>query len=60
MVAERSTVPANPFCAVAVIVRTVDDPFGMEVDGGLMVRWKSAVRMVMLFEATGMVWYGLS
>ena len=59
VIAEKSIVPVNPFWAIAVIVRIADEPLAMEVDAGLMVSWKSAAWMVMLFEATGVVWYGL-
>ncbi len=37
IVAEKAMVPVNPFRAVAVMVRTVEEPLAKEVDAGLMV-----------------------
>ena len=60
IVAERTMVPVNPLMDATVIVRSVEEPLAMEVDAGLMVSWKLADWLVMVFDATGVVWYGLS
>ena len=59
-VADRLMVPVNPFKADAVIVRLVLDPLATTTDAGLTVSWKSGAWIVMVFDATGVVWYGLS
>ena len=60
IVAEKAMVPVNPFRAAAVMVRTVEEPLAKEVDTGFTVTWKLDDWRVMVFDATGVVWYGLS
>ncbi len=60
VVADRLMVPVNPFTAVTIIVRVVLDPLATTTDAGLTVSWKSRDWIVMVFDATGVVWYGLS
>ncbi len=42
------------------MVRTVEEPLAKEVDTGFTVTWKLDDWRVMVFDATGVVWYGLS
>ena len=60
VVADRLMVPVNPLIAVTVIVRVVAEPLAMMTDAGLTVSWKSGACIVMVFDARGVVWYGLS
>ena len=60
IVPDRLMVPVNPFTAVTVIVRVVAEPLAMMTDAGLTVSWKSGACIVMVFDARGVVWYGLS
>ena len=60
IVPDRLMVPVNPFTAVTVIVRVVAEPLAMTTDAGLTVSWKSGACIVIVFDATGVVWYGLS
>jgi len=43
-----------------LMVRTVEEPLAKEVDTGFTVTWKLDDWRVMVFDATGVVWYGLS
>ena len=56
IVAERFTVPVNPFIDVTVIVKIPEDPLEMEWDAGLTVSWKSGEMILMVFEARRVVW----
>ncbi len=60
IVAERFTVPVNPFNDDTVIVKTPEDVLEMDRDAGLAVSWKSGERILMVLEARRVVWYGLS
>ena len=60
VVADRLMVPVNPFTAVTVIVRVVVEPLAITTDVGLTVSWKSGAWIMIVFDATGVVWYGLS
>src|SRR6266566_4249812 len=45
---------------VPVIVRVVVEPLAITTDVGLTVSWKSGAWIMIVFDATGVVWYGLS
>jgi len=60
VVADRLIVPVNPLMAVTVIVRVVVEPLAITTDAGLTASWKSGAWIVMVFDATCVVWYGLS
>ena len=60
IVAERFTVPVNPFNDDTVIVKTAEDVLEKDRDAGLAVSWKSGERILMFLEARRVVWYGLS
>ena len=59
IVADRLTVPVNPLTADTVIVSVIVEPLAITTDAGLTASWKSGAWIVMIFDATGVVWYVL-